>query len=171
MTRNSNASGKFKHIEISGTQDAIENQTLDEDKRLLAKEIDTLKRTLKAEARKSSGLEVDLQQIKSKWQTERVALENKASNLKSVIKEKSTLLSAQKEKHNKMQMKYQTTLRAVIQKMKAQLSNIRLKSTNEIDSMRNDIYKYVREMQSNFRNTLTEMYAKAQKNAHNPTMN
>ena len=65
-----------------------------------------------------------------------------------------------------MQMKYQTTLRAVIQKMKAQLSNIRLKSTNEIDSMRNDIYKYVREMQSKFRNALTEMYAKAQKNAH-----
>ena len=48
-------------------RDAIENQTLDEDKRLLAKEIDTLKRTLKAEARKSSGWKW-ISTLKSKFQ-------------------------------------------------------------------------------------------------------
>ena len=146
-------------------RDAIDNQTLDEEKRMLLKEIETLKRTLKLEIQKSNDLQSDIQHGKATWNSERVALESKTANLKAIIKEKSIYINSQKEKFGKIRMKYESTLRQVVRKMKEQLSNIRLKSTNEIDNMRNDIYKYVREMQSKFRNALTEMYAKAQKNA------
>ena len=79
-------------------RDAIDNQTLDEEKRLLLKEIETLKRTLKLEIQKSNDLQSDIQHGKATWNSERVALESKTANLKAIIKEKSIYINSQKEK-------------------------------------------------------------------------
>ena len=100
----------------------------------MLKELETLKRTLKVEIQKSNGLEADIEQQKSNRNSERVALDNKIANLKSIIKEKSIHINLQKEKFGKTRFSYERKMREIIQKMKDQLSNIRLKATNSIIS-------------------------------------
>ena len=82
---------------------------------------------------------------------------------KSSVAEKQDALHKLRESTSMTRMRTTKLLRTTIQTTKEQISKLRIQSTAEIDHMRNDIYKYVREMQFNFRSVLSTIHATNQR--------
>ena len=124
-----------------------------------------LERTKSRMEKAIASLTEERDQQKTKLETqaaerdeEKKKLTKMVKSIKEMVAMKDSEIGRLRESKSKVLLQSKKMLYTTVRSMKDNLTRVRAQSISEIDKMRNDIYKYVRDMQWKFRSVLSAIH-------------